>query len=611
MRSIRFSLAVFFISLLGISFGAASVLAYRIAWKNSDDRRIAREELEESRLKDRYREETNRLDDALLFQAQTLARLVQFQTDWGKLRYLELQALGLLSAPFSPHGAASIPLWAIQSSRTFSFEIYRRAVPLIRFNQEDLLERLDGQVAEFFQVETAWGASYLSQSLGKNKMLAELPKIPTDEVLHWDFEDYELENGKQVRRVILKASQFLIGAPQRNRNNPPFGGAQRPGDQNPPRNNPRPPTGGQPNTPPFFRPAITIQCAYDLSRREAQFEQFAKESEVEIGNFQSEIAGSLRDFRNRLFLMNLGVFAVGVVVSPWIVGAGLSPLRNLTAAVSKVNEKDFHLDINQSRLPKEIQPIAARLEQTLGQLKKAFAREKQATADISHELRTPLAAMLATFDLGLRKNRSVEEYRELLKECRQSCKQLHQEVERLLTLARLDAGADPLRLCSFDLSTLVHECAQLIQPLADQNGYRLVCDLKPDVALHSDPDKIREVILNFLHNAIHYNRPQGSITLSMRTAEGKAVVGVSDTGIGISEQEKGLIFERFYRVDPSRHAAEGGHSGLGLAIVKGYAELLQATLEVDSIPNEGSTFRLILNGPIELEQQAQVPASVA
>src|SRR5262249_58240185 len=116
--------------------------------------------------------------------------------------------------------------------------------------------------------------------------------------------------------------------------------------------------------------------------------------------------------------------------------------------------RDFRLEFDNKRTPHELTPIAERLAETLDQLKRAFAREKQAAADISHELRTPLAALLTTVDVALRKPRSSEVYREALEDCRSSGQTMNQLVERLLALARLDAGVDMLRPQAVDAAEL-------------------------------------------------------------------------------------------------------------------------------------------------------------
>src|SRR5205814_8332115 len=142
-------------------------------------------------------------------------------------------------------------------------------------------------------------------------------------------------------------------------------------------------------------------------------------------------------------------------------------------AVSRVSEKDFRLQFDDPRLPRELQPIADRLAQTLELLRRAFTREKQAAADISHELRTPLAALLTTTEVALRKSRTPDEYRELLQDCHATGKQMNQLVERLLSLARLDAGVDTFRPQDVDVAELAEQCAALVRPLAEARELHL------------------------------------------------------------------------------------------------------------------------------------------
>src|SRR6185369_5529654 len=137
------------------------------------------------------------------------------------------------------------------------------------------------------------------------------------------------------------------------------------------------------------------------------------------------------------------------------------------------SEKDFRLQYENRTLPRELTPIAERLTDTLEQLKRAFGREKQATADISHELRTPLAALMTTIDVTLRKPRSAEEYRDAIEDCRASAGQINQAVERLRALARLDAGVDRLRSQTVDVADVAKQCLAVVRPLAEARGLRL------------------------------------------------------------------------------------------------------------------------------------------
>jgi signal transduction histidine kinase len=166
-------------------------------------------------------------------------------------------------------------------------------------------------------------------------------------------------------------------------------------------------------------------------------------------------------------------------------------------------------------------------------------------------------------------------------------------VERLLALARLDAGSDKLSPRPVNVGELVRECVALVKPLAGERGLEVRVDCPKPVVWNTDPDKLREVLVNLLHNAVQYNRPDGSIDVSAQAGDGWLDVQVHDTGIGITKEAFDHIFERFYRADPSRHATEL-HAGLGLSIVKGYVGLLGGTITVESRPGQGSTFRVRL-----------------
>jgi signal transduction histidine kinase len=165
-----------------------------------------------------------------------------------------------------------------------------------------------------------------------------------------------------------------------------------------------------------------------------------------------------------------------------------------------------------------------------------------------------------------------------------------------------------------DAGQLAEQCASVVRPLAEARGLSLTVHNKcaPLVAFTSradgngggpdgpgtaqvttDPDKLRELLTNLLHNAVQYNRPNGSIDVTVSRTNGHLDLEVSDTGIGIAPEAREMIFERFYRADPSR-GTDGLHAGLGLAIVKEYVGLMGGSIEVESKEGQGSTFRVHL-----------------
>ena len=342
------------------------------------------------------------------------------------------------------------------------------------------------------------------------------------------------------------------------------------------------------------RPPVYLQYGLDTAERDRAIATSKTELETQLAQLSLDLATARSELGRQLLWVSLGAFAALVAGGLCLVNLGLSPLNRLSEAVSKVSEKDFRLPIDHEHLPRELKPIADRLSHTLDQLKRVFEREKQAAADISHELRTPVAALLTTLDITLRKPRSADEYREVLEECRNSGKQINQLVERLLTLARLTAGADMLRPREVDVVALTDQCVALVRPLAEARGLHLKVHHDGPASMNADPDKLREVLTNLLHNAIEYNKADGSIDVKVKRNNGTMDMEVRDTGIGISDDARHRIFKRFYRANPSRHSDDTPHAGLGLAIVKGYVDLMGGSIDVDSAVGAGSTFRVRL-----------------
>ena len=166
-------------------------------------------------------------------------------------------------------------------------------------------------------------------------------------------------------------------------------------------------------------------------------------------------------------------------------------------------------------------------------------------------------------------------------------------VERLLTLARLDAGQVHLDLEDVDVTDLAEQCVALVRPLAEAQGLTLKLHTNGPAILNADAGKLCEVLTNLLHNAIEYNRPEGTVDLTISQDNGSLCLEVRDSGIGITSEARSHLFERFYRADPSRHA-DSLHAGLGLAIVKACVDLMHGSIDIASTEGQGSTFRVRL-----------------
>jgi len=268
----------------------------------------------------------------------------------------------------------------------------------------------------------------------------------------------------------------------------------------------------------------------------------------------------------------------------------LRPIENISAAAVKISAGDLSQRINVAEAESELGQLAAVLNSTFARLEAAFAQQQQFTADAAHELRTPVSVMLTQTQTALNRERSGAEYRETLEACQRASQRMRKLIESLLELARLDAGQETLKRLRFDLSQMANDCVELVRPLADERGVKILSELAP-LEITGDSERLAQVVINLLTNAIQYNRSGGEARLKLESPGNLAVLTVADTGPGIPIEDLPHVFERFYRGDKSRSS---GNTGLGLAISKAIVEAHGGTIEVLSKPGAGTTFTVRL-----------------
>ena len=178
-----------------------------------------------------------------------------------------------------------------------------------------------------------------------------------------------------------------------------------------------------------------------------------------------------------------------------------------------------------------------------------------------------------------------------------AARRLHKLTESLLELATDDADAAALKMEPCDLADIARETASLLQSTAEERGIALTLDLAP-APCHADADRIAQVILNLLDNAIGHTPDGGRITPCARAENSHAIFTIADTGPGIAAVHLPRIFDRFHRTDDSRNRRTGG-AGLGLAICKAIAEAHGGALEVSSTLGSGSTFTLVVPAALD------------
>ena len=230
------------------------------------------------------------------------------------------------------------------------------------------------------------------------------------------------------------------------------------------------------------------------------------------------------------------------------------------------------------------------LNGTFDRLEAAFDRQARFTADASHELRTPLAIIRSQAELALLRERSPEDYKTALESCHNSAVRMSDLVDRLLALARADAGWPGLVREPLAFDRLVADVVEQLRPLAEKKELSLKARVKPARVL-GDASVLTQLVTNLISNAMTYNKPGGKIRVGVDPVDGGVSFIVADTGVGISTADRERLFERFFRVDKARTRASGG-TGLGLAICKAIVDAHGGWIDVKSTEGKGSEFRV-------------------
>lgn len=294
----------------------------------------------------------------------------------------------------------------------------------------------------------------------------------------------------------------------------------------------------------------------------------------------------------RLLFVMLGVGLLAVATAALVgwatAGAALRPLGRVTDTAMQIwRADDLSRRIPMGGQPRdEIGQLIIVFNETLERLENLFEGQRRFLADISHELRTPLTTIRGNVDLIRRMGEADEVSLEAVTA---EVDRMTRMVRELLLLAQAESGNLPLAMERVDLKTLMHEILQQAQMLA-QARVTVHATEFADTFVLGDRDRIKQVLLNLISNALEHTPEGGDVTLGLEHDEEWARMTVTDSGKGIPEEELAHVFGRFYRVDRSRKRSERGGAGLGLSIAYWIARSHNGRIDVESELGRGTTF---------------------
>ena len=313
---------------------------------------------------------------------------------------------------------------------------------------------------------------------------------------------------------------------------------------------------------------------------------------VLVGRSVRDDLEALRSYARRLIVAGLAILVFSVSTGLWLTRRALNPIQEISAAAERISAGNLGERINVADTDSELGQLASVLNDTFARLESLFAQQRQFTADAAHELRTPIAVLLAETQTALRKERSATDYRKTIEACQNTVQHMRRMTEGLLTLARFDGGQAPLQHLPFDWADVVQKSVELVRPVAETKGVRILCDLSSTLVL-GDEDRCGVVVNNLLNNAVDYNVRDGEIRVTLCRENGTAILSIANSGQGILPEDLPHIFERFYRGDKSRTGA-AAHLGLGLAICKAIVDAHGGAIEALSRPGQDTIFTVRL-----------------
>jgi len=285
------------------------------------------------------------------------------------------------------------------------------------------------------------------------------------------------------------------------------------------------------------------------------------------------------------------LLVIGGVLTYWLAGRALRPVRTIAGMARSISERDLHRRVDIKVPPDELGELVDTFNSMLGRLEAAFTSMSTFTADASHELRAPLALMRTEVDGALSRNRSNEEYKRVLESLQQEVEHLGRLSDQLLILARADAGALVPATEQIDVADFLHETAARWEEVAKKQGSRLEVVAPSHGRMEADPALLRRVVDNLIDNAVRHNADGATVKLRGYRDNGGWNVEVADQGPGVPASHRDMLFTRFARADSARSREDGG-AGLGLALSSAIARAHGGTLELVEDASPGAVFRL-------------------
>ncbi|MFA6218022.1 MAG: ATP-binding protein [Candidatus Omnitrophota bacterium] len=288
-------------------------------------------------------------------------------------------------------------------------------------------------------------------------------------------------------------------------------------------------------------------------------------------------------------ILVLGFFIGGILTTRI-----LKPVVRITETARKITYEDLRERVKAGHVDEEIKPLVEAFNDMISRLEKSFKYVSEFSSHAAHELKTPLAIIRGQTEVVLRKERSLDEYKAVLHVNLEEAQRMIRMIEDLLLLTRLEYNTGVFHFEQIDLLEFLREIYEQSKVLALEKELVVSSDIpgKP-IMVKADKLHLRRLFFNLINNAVKFTPAKGKIDITVKAVNNKVAVSVSDTGMGIAEEDLPKIFNKFFQKDMKIKSSNSG-IGLGLNIVQSIAKIHNADVQVKSKPGRGTTFTVIL-----------------
>jgi len=271
----------------------------------------------------------------------------------------------------------------------------------------------------------------------------------------------------------------------------------------------------------------------------------------------------------------------------------VQPLNEIATTAERITSRNLNERVPVAPTGDEIEKLGISLNRMMARLEESFHHINRFSADASHEIRTPLAIIRGELENAHHSPEMTPEMRETVRSALEEAERLSRIVEQLLEISRLEAGETLVDRSRFDFTEMTRSTVEQMRLLAEEKRLQLIFEGADPLDIEGDRMRLKQIVVNLVDNAIKYTPEGGSISVSNFGMDGKAVLEVADSGIGVPPEAAAHIFDRFYRVDKARSRQLGG-TGLGLAIVKSICIAYGGTIAIRYPDGPGVVFRVEL-----------------